>query len=70
MKNRLWLLTIVFLVPFSVGAITLTTEEYPPLNFSTDGGKTITGSSADIMREALKRTHIQGTIDKLTSKYG
>ena len=62
MKNRLWLLPIVFLVPFSAGALTLTTEEYPPLNFSTDGGKTITGSSTDIMREVLKRTNIQGTI--------
>ena len=62
MRKQTWLLPILSLLSFSAGALTLTTEEYPPLNFSTDGGKTITGFSTEIMREVLKRTGIQGTI--------
>ena len=36
-------------------ALTLLTEEYPPLNFSTDGGQTVVGLSTDVLREALGR---------------
>ena len=43
-------------------ALTLTTEDYPPFNFAKDGGKTITGSSTDVMNEVLKRTGIKATI--------
>lgn len=43
-------------------ALTLTTEDYPPFNFSKDGGKTIAGSSTDVMNEVLKRTGIKASI--------
>ena len=57
-------LIVALLSLFSVQAmaLTLTTEEYPPFNFSKDGGKTITGSSTDVMNEVLKRTGIKATI--------
>ena len=40
----------------------LTTEDAPPTNFSLDGGKTITGSATDIVRELFKRAAIEYTI--------
>lgn len=42
-------------------ALTLTTEEYPPYNFSKDDGKTVTGLSTDVMREVVKRTGMKAT---------
>jgi polar amino acid transport system substrate-binding protein len=42
------------------GAINLNTEEYPPLNFSLDGGQYISGSSTDLMREVMKRSGLPG----------
>lgn len=54
------LLCISLLLSGSVWAdtIVLTTEDAPPTNFSTDGGKTITGSATDIVRELFKRAEI------------
>ena len=43
-------------------ALTLVTEDYPPFNMSNDGGKTVSGSSTDVMNEVLKRTGIKATI--------
>ena len=57
-----WFLAILSLLSVQASALILTTEDYPPLNFSTNGGKTVTGSSTDIMREVLKRTGVSGTI--------
>ena len=56
-----WLIALLPLLALQANALTLTTEEYPPLNFSTDGGKTITGLSTDVMREVVKRTGIKAT---------
>ena len=57
-----WLLAFLALASAQAGALTLTTEDYPPFNFSTDGGKTMTGSASDVMNEVLKRTGIKATI--------
>ena len=43
-------------------SLILTTEDAPPTNFSLDGGKTITGSATDIVRELFKRAAIDYTI--------
>jgi polar amino acid transport system substrate-binding protein len=57
-----WLIAFLPFVAFQAGALTLTTEEYPPLNFTTDGGKTVSGLATDVMREVIKRTGIKATI--------
>jgi len=57
-----WLVAMLSLISVQAGALTLTTEDYPPFNFSTDGGKTMTGSATDVMKEVLKRTGINATI--------
>ena len=57
-----WLIAALSLVSVQAGALTLTTEDYPPFNFSKDEGKTIAGSSTDVMNEVLKRTGIKATI--------
>lgn len=56
------LVAVLALASAQAGALTLTTEDYPPFNFSTDGGKTMTGSASDVMNEVLKRTGIKATI--------
>ena len=56
-----WGIAMLLLISAQAAALTLTTEEYPPYNFSTDGGKTITGSTTDVMNEVLKRTGIKAT---------
>lgn len=38
--------------------LTITTEEYPPFNYSTDGGKTIVGSASETVNELFKRAGI------------
>jgi polar amino acid transport system substrate-binding protein len=43
-------------------ALTFTTEDAPPFNFTEDGGKTIAGSGTEIVNEMLKRTGIQASI--------
>lgn len=53
---------ILALLSFQAAALTLTTEEYPPFNFSTDDGQTIAGQSTEIMREVARRTGIKVTI--------
>lgn len=40
----------------------VTTEDAPPYNYSTDGGKTITGSATDIVHELFKRAHVDYSI--------
>ncbi|MFT3850882.1 MAG: ABC transporter substrate-binding protein [Propionivibrio sp.] len=57
-----WLFGLLMLSSLYANALTLTTEEYPPLNFSTDGGKTVSGVSTDVMKEVSKRTGIAVTI--------
>lgn len=47
----------------SASALTFTTEDAPPYNFSKDGK--MTGSATDIMNEMLKRTGLQATITLL-----
>ena len=37
-------------------ALTLLAEDFPPLNFSNDGGQTVIGASTDLLREALRRS--------------
>ena len=54
------LLTATFSLP--AVALTFTTEDFPPFNFSPDGGKTVSGSATDILREAMKRTGLQASI--------
>lgn len=60
-----WLFAVLSLVSVQAGALTLTTEDYPPFNFSTDGGKTMTGSASDVMNEVIKRTGIKATMSLL-----
>lgn len=43
-------------------ALTFTTEEYPPLNYSSEEGKKISGYATDLVREMLDRTGIKATI--------
>ena len=38
--------------------LTITTENYPPYNYSTDNGKTIVGSSTDVVQEIFKRAKV------------
>ena len=45
------------------GALTLLTEDFPPLNYSTDGGQTVVGASTDLLREALRRTGTRASIE-------
>ena len=40
----------------------LTTEDAPPTNFTTDGGKTIIGSATEQIHELFKRAEIPYTI--------
>lgn len=49
----------------ATASLTFTTEEYPPYNFSTDGGKTVVGSSSDILRETLKRAGLEASFSIL-----
>ena len=48
--------------PSAVRALTFVTENYPPLNFLADDGRTLTGSSVDTLREMLRRTGLTATI--------
>ena len=57
-----YLLSALCLISCQAGALTFTTENFPPVNFSTDGGKTVTGSSAEIIKEMLRRTGHKATI--------
>lgn len=40
------------------GGLILTTEDAPPFNYSTDGGKTILGSATETIHELFKRAKI------------
>ncbi len=60
--KKSWLIVAFALLPAYSQALNLTTEDYPPLNFSTDGGKTVSGISTDVMKEVAKRTGISITI--------
>ncbi len=56
-----WLIPfLAFALPAQ--ALTLVTENYPPNNFSTDDGKTITGQATDVLREAIARAGMSATI--------
>ena len=57
-------LIVVALAVFSAQAmaLTFTTEEYPPLNYSFDEGQKIAGYATDLVREMLGRTGIDATI--------
>ena len=50
-------------------ALTLLTEDFPPLNYSVDGGDTIVGTSADLLREALHRTGTPATMALIPWRY-
>ena len=63
---RMSLFALSWLCCAQTPALTLTTEEFPPLNFSTDGGQAISGSATDLMREILRRTGIPGTFVMLS----
>jgi polar amino acid transport system substrate-binding protein len=58
------LLCIGLLLSGSAWAETLilTTEDAPPTNFTTDGGKTITGSATEIVRDLFKRANVEYTL--------
>ena len=43
-------------------ALTFTTEEYPPLNYSTDGGEKVSGYASDLVNEMLKRTGLKAKV--------
>lgn len=53
----------LFIVPLSAQALTFTTEDSPPQNFSKGGA--ISGFSYDILTEALKRTGLKASISLL-----
>ena len=55
------IVALLSLISAHASALTLTTEEYPPYNFSKDGGKVITGSATDVMNEVIKRTGIKAS---------
>ena len=52
-----------FFVTQTALAMTLLTEEFPPLNYSTDGGKTIVGTSTELIRHALHRAGTAASIE-------
>ena len=45
----------------SATALTLVTEEFPPLNYSPDQGTTVIGAATDLAREILRRTGTPAT---------
>ena len=53
-------LLLLFALPAQ--ALTLLTEDFPPLSYSPDGGETVVGISVDLLREALARTETPATI--------
>ena len=55
------LLVLLLTCALPVQALTLVTEDYPPMNFTRDGGQSITGLSTEVMREILQRTGIAAT---------
>ena len=57
-----WLAAFLFFA-LPAHALTLVTEDYPPNNYSTDGGKTITGISTDVLREMLRRTGMSANFE-------
>lgn len=50
-----WIVLLAGFVSLPAVALNLTTEEFPPYNFSDDGGKTVSGISTDVVREMFKR---------------
>ena len=63
--NMKLLLAALSLASAQASALTFTTEEYPPFNFSKDGGKTVTGSATDALNEVLKRTGMTSKFELL-----
>ncbi|MBK6639144.1 MAG: ABC transporter substrate-binding protein [Rhodocyclaceae bacterium] len=61
MKKLLCIGLLVSNAAFANGLI-LTTEDAPPYNYSTDGGKTIVGSATETIHELFKRAAIPYTI--------
>ena len=61
-KNAIKLLCAGMLVSsYAWADLVLTTEDAPPTNFTTDGGKTITGSATEQVQEMMKRAGIKYT---------
>ena len=63
-----YLLSALCLISCQAGALTFTTENFPPVNFSTDGGKTVTGSSAEIIKEMLRRSLTDAGLSTISAK--
>ena len=56
-------LSVLLLSCHCAGAnLAIVTENYPPFNFSSDGGKTVTGLSTDIVMELARRANIKITV--------
>jgi polar amino acid transport system substrate-binding protein len=49
---------LILLLASKVYGITLATEENPPLNYSTDNGKSLSGLSTEVLKEAGKRAGV------------
>lgn len=58
-----WLIACAALAVSHANALTLTTEELPPYNFSTDGGQTASGISSEVVHEILRRAEIPASIN-------
>lgn len=59
--SRVLLCAAISLTGGPATALTLATEEFPPLNFTLEHGQHIVGSATDLLREILRRTEIQAT---------
>ena len=67
MRTIMWaILSASFLIPFQVEALTLVTEENPPLNFTRDGQ--LLGVAPTVVNEILSRAGIKADIRVLSWK--
>ena len=57
-----WAVAALLLASVDTLAMTFTTEDLPPFNFTIDGGVTMTGSASDVVNEMLKRSGLKARI--------
>ena len=66
--QRLLAMLAVVCAPHA-SALTLLAEDFPPLNYSNDGGQTVIGASTDLLREALHRSGTRASIEMHPWRY-
>jgi len=60
--KTLWVLCLIASLAAYAQKITVVTEEYPPYNYMNDD-KQVVGISTEVVKEALRRAHLEYTID-------